>query len=247
MKKELLFAALLLPLAGCYTSYAPKSFWNGGGFSETMMAPDVAQISFKGNDYSGDERAGDMVLLRAADSALEHGFPYVAVDGVQMSDSASTIFTPGYYQAHVVGNSVYASGVPAMPITIHSPRSRVTARFFHEQRPGVLDARFLAASIRTKYGIKPAVAGGPMASPGQADAFVASTAAAAEAAGPGATKAPRADLASTVLSAQKMSEGLGCGDVHSGSAPDEFVAECSDHKVVISCSGSECRPVRATR
>ena len=54
-KKELLFAALLLPLAGCYTSYPPKSFWNGGGFSETTTAPDLAQVSFKGNGHTGDE------------------------------------------------------------------------------------------------------------------------------------------------------------------------------------------------
>jgi hypothetical protein len=238
MKKELLLAVLLASLAGCYTSYAPKSFWNGGGFSETMMAPDVAQISFKGNGYTGDERAGDMVLLRAADLALEHGFPYVAVDGVQMSDSASTVFTPGYYQAHVVGNSVYASGVPAMPITIHAPSSRVTARFFHEQRPGVLDARFLAASIRTKYGIKPTVA--------TPDAISAGPAAGAPLA-PEATPAVRQDPAAMVLSAQKLSEKLGCGDVHSGSGLDEFEAQCSDHKVIISCSGQDCRPVRATR
>ncbi|MDQ7996916.1 MAG: hypothetical protein AAGC76_13845 [Luteibacter sp.] len=234
---------LLMPLAGCYTNYAPKSFWNGGGFSETMLSPDVAQISFKGNGYTGDERAGDMVLLRAADLALEHGFPYVAVDGVQMSDSASTVFTPGYYQAHVVGNSVYASGVPAMPITIHSPSSRVTARFFHEQRPGVLDARFLAASIRNKYGIKLSTASGQVVSP----AGRGGPAAPVEAEAPDRAPAPRADLATTVLMAQKMSERLGCGDVHSGTAPDEFIAECSDHKVVISCSQSECHPVHTQR
>jgi hypothetical protein len=241
MRKTLLLALAFLPLAGCYTSYAPKSFWNGGGFSETMMAPDVAVISFKGNGYTGDERAGDMVLLRAADLALERGFPYVAVDGVQMSDSASTVFTPGYYQAHVVGNSVYASGVPAMPITIHSPSSRVTARFYHEQRPGVLDARFLAASIRTKYGIKPSA---PSQAAAPAGAVVAPAPVATAQTVP---MAPRADLATTVLAAQKMSERLGCGDVHNGTAPDEFIAECSDHKVVISCSGAECHPVRATR
>jgi len=243
MKRELFAVLLLMPLAGCYTSYAPKSFWNGGGFSETMLSPDVAQISFKGNGYTGDERAGDMVLLRAADLALEHGFPYVAVDGVQMSDSASTVFTPGYYQAHIVGNSVYASGVPAMPITIHSPSSRVTAHFFREQRPGVLDARFLAASIRTKYGIKPSVASGQVVSP----AGGGGPAAPVEAQAPDSAVAPRADLATTVLLAQKTSERLGCGDVHSGTAPDEFIAECSDHKVVISCSGSECHPVHAIR
>ncbi len=241
MKRTLLLALALMPLAGCYTSYAPKSFWNGGGFSETMLSPDVAQISFKGNGYTGDERAGDMALLRAADLALERGFPYVAVDGVQMSDSASTVFTPGYYRAHVVGNSVYASGVPAMPITIHSPSSRVTARFYHEPRSGVLDARFLEASIRTKYGIKPSAAN-------QAAAPAVSVVAPAPvAAVQSAPIAPRADLATTVLSAQKMSEQLGCGDVHSGTAPDEFIAECSDHKVVISCAGAECHPIRATR
>lgn len=241
MKKELLLAVLLLPLAGCYTSYAPKSFWNGGGFSETMLSPDVAQISFKGNGYTGDERAGDMVLLRAADLALEHGFPYVAVDGVQMSDSASTVFTPGYYQAHVVGNKVYASGVPAMPITIHAPSSRVTARFFRDQRPGVLDARFLAESIRTKYGIKPNI----VAPGAESSAPVAGS----KAAPPSqeAPPVPRQDPAATVLAAQRMSEKLGCGDVHSGSGLDEFEAQCSDHKVIISCSGQDCQPVRATR
>lgn len=237
MKKELLLALALLPLGGCYTSYAPKSFWNGGGFSETMMAPDVAVISFKGNGYTGDERAGDMVLLRAADLALERGFPYVAVDGVRMSDTAATVFTPGYYQAHVVGNSVYASGVPSMPITIHAPSSRVTAHFFHDQRPGVLDAQFLASSIRTKYGMKPPA--GPPTAP--------AAAAAPSVASAPVPPAPRFDPAATVLSAQKMSGSLGCGDVQSGPGADEFEAQCSDHKVIISCAGTECRPVRAIR
>lgn len=117
----------------------------------------------------------------------------------------------------------------------------MTARFFHDQRPGVLDARFLAASMRTKYGIRPRSSG--EVNPGPSTASRTTTAAAT----PEASLVFRAEgLATTVLAAQKMSGRLGCGDVRSGAVADEFLADCSDHKVVISCSGSECHPVRAT-
>jgi hypothetical protein len=60
--------------AGCATGYKPSGF--GGGYSETMYAPDVFLVHFDGNEHTSPERSRDFGLLRAADLTVQHGYRY---------------------------------------------------------------------------------------------------------------------------------------------------------------------------
>ena len=67
----------------------------------------------------------------------------------------------------------------------------------------------------------------------------------AQAAAPAATMpaVQTADYANMVLSAQKLSTQMGCGDVRS-TGGTTFQAQCSTYGVVIDCAGDSCHPMR---
>jgi|GEM_PF-1804777 len=236
MWKLVIIAAIGL-LVGCATSYGPKGFWRGGGFSETMLAPDVAQIIFKGNGYTSDERASDYAVLHAAELALTNGYRFIHIDGMTTSNVSSTAYVAGYAHTTFTGNGMYTTGVPAIPLTFNFPTGKVTARFHHELQPGDLDADFISKSIRGKYKL-PQLAS---VSGGEARAT-----AEIQPATPAESHAIAPDLAAVVLSAQRASTSQGCGDVSSRGG-GEFVANCGSHRLVIACEGVQCRPVHTER
>ena len=236
MRKLLIIATIGL-LVGCATSYGPKGFWRGGGFSETMLAPDVAQIIFKGNGYTSDERASDYAVLHAAELALTNGYRFIHIDGMTTSNVSSTAYVAGYAHTTFTGNGMYTTGVPAIPLTFNFPTGKVTARFHHEPQPGDLDASFISKSIRGKYKL-------PQLDSAQNGDTPAVTK--TEAAAPVESYANAPDLAATVLSAQRSSASQGCGDVSSRGS-GEFVASCGSYRLVISCEGDQCRPVRTEK
>jgi hypothetical protein len=113
------------------TAYQPYSVVTGG-YSETLLAPDVARIVFRGNSSTSKERAQDLALLRAADLSRQAGFKYFTVLREQ-TDIAQ------------VGEN------PA----IFAPKSEIQVQFLNEKTPGVLvlDDNFLSDSLRRKYEI----------------------------------------------------------------------------------------------
>lgn len=54
-----------------------------------------------------------------------------------------------------------------------------------------------------------------------------------------------ADYTSKVISAQKLSTQMGCGDVRS-TGGTTFRAQCSTYGVAIDCASDTCRPVHTT-
>lgn len=76
------------PLAGCATSYQPKSF--SGGYSEIRLREDLFEVSFQGNGSTSRERAADFALLRSAEVALENGFPYFVIISEDQKPSMSS-------------------------------------------------------------------------------------------------------------------------------------------------------------
>ncbi|WP_199536165.1 hypothetical protein [Dyella solisilvae] len=58
-----------------------------------------------------------------------------------------------------------------------------------------------------------------------------------------ATPSHPADYTSMVLSAQKLSTKMGCGDVHATGGAT-FEAQCSAYSVVIDCTDGSCHPSR---
>lgn len=89
------FLILSILLAGCATTYQRSSF--SGGYSETRLGDNIFQVFFKGNGYTGRERAVDFCLLRSAEVAIENGFRYfVIVDSEKHTETGSFIEFGGY-------------------------------------------------------------------------------------------------------------------------------------------------------
>lgn len=153
---------LLVLLSGCATAYQPKSF--SGGYSETRLGENIFQVSFRGNGYTSRERAADFNLLRSAEVTLENGFRYfVIVDSQKHSDvgaytTPSTSYTTG--SAYGSGNYAYGSATTTtyggQTYFISKPSATNMILCFKE-KPAmdalVLDAEFVAKSIKDKYGI----------------------------------------------------------------------------------------------
>ncbi|MGO8763261.1 MAG: CC0125/CC1285 family lipoprotein [Desulfobaccales bacterium] len=161
MKKMALYIVLLL-LAGCATSYQSKSLM--GGYSDTQLAPDVFRVYFKGNAYTSNERAQDLVLLRAAELSLQHGFKYFTIVDESSSTKVSSITTPGSAQTtgtvYGVGNYAQYSGTTTYtPSTTHfmfKPRTGLLIKCFTDKPDNVytFDSAFVQESIKQKYDIK---------------------------------------------------------------------------------------------
>ena len=94
-----LITAILI-LSGCATDYQRQGttlleWWDGYGYSSTQIDTNVFQVTFKGNTYTGRDRANDFSLLRSAELALENGYEYFVILNPQQylrnsSDTAPT-------------------------------------------------------------------------------------------------------------------------------------------------------------
>ena len=234
---------MTVALTGCATAYQSKGFT--GGFSETMLSPDTFKIQFAGNAFTSAERASDFAILRAADKSLELGCNYFGVmseaDGASVGSVTLGSVSWGNHSAWGFSNT--------MPVV--KPNSSLLVKCSRDQQPGsnLFDAHFIAQSIRSKYGIKPAVSSYGAQSIASYAAPVTSTpatgtAALASDAAPVAVVAlssPLANYADMVISAQKVSAGMGCGDVKATGAAT-FQADCSSYTVAIDCDGGACHP-----
>ena len=147
---------------GCATKYQHMGLT--GGFSETQLAEDVFRVSFNGNGFTSMERAVDFALLRSAELALAHGFPYFVIVAETTDIAASTYTTPT--QSTTTG-TVSESGnfgsttttVGGQSYLITKPSATNTIVCFHEMRQegntGIIyEAEFIAGSIRNKYGMR---------------------------------------------------------------------------------------------
>ena len=161
-KRWLAAIAILSLLTGCATPYSSTGFL--GGYSDTVLAPDVYRISFQGNGYTSKERTQDFALLRAADLTLSHGYRYFGLINESEGGRGGVINTPGYAyttgNAYAIGNAVYGSArttyIPGASIPFFFPESGLLIRCFHERPAGAfaLDASFVSSSLRAKYQIK---------------------------------------------------------------------------------------------
>ena len=135
MRRIGLIAAILI-LSGCATDYqrqgkALVGWWDGYGYSSTQIDTNVFQVTFKGNAYTGRDRANDFALLRSAELALENGYEYfVIIDTQQYSRNSSD----------------------TTPTTPTANTSRKTIVCFKEKPEEFsYNARFIEKSLKKKY------------------------------------------------------------------------------------------------
>ena len=84
------FSAVLL-LAGCATAYHPANV--GGGYREAQLERNVFRVSFEGNLASTQEATNRMALLRSAEVARDHGYPWFTASAAATGTAGSIAFT----------------------------------------------------------------------------------------------------------------------------------------------------------
>lgn len=152
-------------LIGCATPYQSTGYT--GGYSETQLSSNVFRVYFRGNGFTNSERAADFTLLRSAELAYEHGFPYFIITDEHSGASYSTVTTPAttYTTTNVTASgddSAYGTSVSTtiggQSFVIRKPSENDTIICF-KGKPSVqgivYESRFVIQSIRTKYRMKP--------------------------------------------------------------------------------------------
>ena len=163
MKRIWLVLTTALILVGCATTYHRVGLT--GGYSQTQLGENIFQVSFRGNAYTGRERASDFSLLRSAELALKHGFThFIIIDSVQHTKQSihttpTTSRTTGsaYSSGHGAYGSATTTTYGGQTYLISKPRATNTIVCFKEKpeiNAVVYDVKFVYTSIRNKYRIK---------------------------------------------------------------------------------------------
>jgi len=144
LAKITLFAVLACVLAGCSTPYQPNGAL--GGYSDYMVAPDEAIVTFYGNGYTSAMQVIQMTARRCAEVTLQHGYRYFV--GTAASDASSnySFTTPGYASTYGQGSAVgygnYASGTfssntiitPPQTFNIHKPALTIAIKMSNNEK-----------------------------------------------------------------------------------------------------------------
>jgi hypothetical protein len=158
-------------LASCSTAYEPVGF-RSRGYSTTQLDENVFQVTFRGNGYTRQERASDFALLRSAEVALEHGYPFfVIVDGQRYTEQSawtspstsitnlnatthgtlSTFGNIGTYSGNTCGTATTTT-YGGQTFLIRRPTASNTILCFKERPEGfVYNAAFIVKSMKEKY------------------------------------------------------------------------------------------------
>jgi hypothetical protein len=150
-------------LAACATGYGEKGFFSGG-YEETQLAPTVYRVTFSGNDSTSMARAADFALLRSAELALEHGYPFfevleskqwVETESLSTSTISSSAGSVAGSGGTVAGSSA-STTIGGQTLTSNEPRTSNTIKLLNAKDDAsstVYDAKFLVESLRGKYQI----------------------------------------------------------------------------------------------
>lgn len=145
-----------LLLAACQTVYKPEGI--GGGYEDLRLSADTFEIRARGNGYTSPERTRNIVLLRAADLAIQNGFTHFAILNGSMNASQSTFVSPGTSttnaQASIYGNTVYGRAqttyMPPTQETITNFHGSAIVKMFKDPAPGAFDAELIYDQLYPK-------------------------------------------------------------------------------------------------
>jgi hypothetical protein len=159
MRRRLCVLAVVVATTGCATGYHRPGFMRGG-YTEVQLGENVFQVSFHGNGYTREERAEDFALLRSAEVAAQHGFPFFVIVNQRNRQRVSSYTTPTTTtgRATVDGNTIRVSSETSGGDTyeIVKPSTQNTILGLKDKPAGfAYEAQFVIQSMRKKYGIAP--------------------------------------------------------------------------------------------
>ncbi|HKB91807.1 MAG TPA: hypothetical protein VKC60_14920 [Opitutaceae bacterium] len=137
-------AVFVYILTGCSTPYQANGLM--GGYSDYMVAPDEAIVTFYGNGYTSGMQVIQMTARRCAEVTLQHGYRYFV--GTAASDASSnySFTTPGYASTYGHGSAVgygnFASGnfssntviTPPQTYNVNKPALTVAIKMSNDEK-----------------------------------------------------------------------------------------------------------------
>ncbi len=117
-------------LLGCSTSYRAQNLV--GGYSEVQVDRNAFRVTYAGTIAARQDETDERALLRSAEVALNHGYPYFVTGGIAPTGSAVSL-----------GWS--AVSVPSTTITIYCYATRP------ETTAIVYDANQIVSTLGPKY------------------------------------------------------------------------------------------------
>jgi len=176
---RIVIALLMLALAACTTpptNYVPATAGptmpklgsqpvtpmdERFGYSESQISPSIVRVNFSGSAGTNDTRAVDFALLRAAEVALEQGYPYFVVRDHDNKSTSNTSTTTSTGFPTTTCNKKGLCTTTYGPSTTTSTTTRWPTHenlieLFAEVPPDsetlfVLEARFVQRVLREKY------------------------------------------------------------------------------------------------
>lgn len=165
--KRLVLSAAALSLAACATPYGEMGLM--GGVDATPIAGGMYRISARGNAYTDPARIQDFVLLRAAETAIEAGYPYFRIQGATDRSREGSFTTPGtsmttssaFGSATTYGNTTTGSAWGSSSTTYNlgqtfnfvRPGQDVLIQMLSEPEPGAFPAQEVLDNIGPRYGV----------------------------------------------------------------------------------------------
>lgn len=127
------------------------------GYRSIELTPHVHRVTYRGDPMTSPERAEDFALLRAAELALEAGFPHFRV--LERADATSTTtHTTALPSAPICDayGDCYVPPPPTLTTTLTHPVFSFTVEFLRaESEPElfVFDARFVFHTLRQRHAV----------------------------------------------------------------------------------------------
>jgi hypothetical protein len=141
--------AVTILLAGCSTKYQDMGF--AGGVSAQQMTSDTFRIVARGNGYTDSTTVRDYAMLKAAETAKQHGASHFVLVGANDSSRVDQIMTPGTAQTTVTGSTAFTTYNPAQSIPIFKPGQDIYIRLVTVKQNESPPAGAISADEIVKY------------------------------------------------------------------------------------------------
>ncbi len=147
MKIPTILLIFAITLSACATSYQLDGFT--GGQKPKWRDVDVLEIEASGNGYTSSSKLERMVLLRAAESAIEANYRYFIEISSEDTSKSSTVYLPSTQTTNVTGQYTGRGYSGTSTTTYYNnsyesykPGANVLYRMFEELPPDARPGQF---------------------------------------------------------------------------------------------------------
>ena len=151
MKKlSILIFSVLVLLQGCSTPYGKYSYWNAGGYKDSMLTDDMALITFQSSRGDAEEAVIIGVMRRAAELTLEKGYTGFMVMKEGGETNEGVVSTGGTFNAFSTGGMTTGSYSPMLAF-YKKGTYQATIRMVNSSGNTVFDARQVMSNTAAQF------------------------------------------------------------------------------------------------